>query len=103
MRTGWQKLGVEQLRLSTTDLTPPSVQDLTKGVNFILDAPEGSVYVHCKAGRSRSATLVACYLMKVHNWSPEEAVSFIKDKRPHVMILPSHYEVLRTFQQTLSD
>ena len=25
-----------------------------------------SVYVHCKAGRTRSATLVACYLIKVH-------------------------------------
>lgn len=25
----------------------------------------GTVYVHCKAGRTRSATLVGCYLMMV--------------------------------------
>lgn len=28
-------------------------------------ASPGTVYVHCKAGRTRSATLVGCYLMMV--------------------------------------
>jgi len=28
----------------------------------------GTVYVHCKAGRTRSATLVACYLITVRSW-----------------------------------
>ena len=27
-----------------------------------------SVYVHCKAGRTRSATLVGCYLMQKNGW-----------------------------------
>ena len=37
------------------------------GVAFIMEhsLKRNSVYVHCKAGRTRSATLVACYLMKV--------------------------------------
>lgn len=29
------------------------------------DQSPGTVYVHCKAGRTRSATLVGCYLMMV--------------------------------------
>lgn len=29
--------------------------------------PGPTVYVHCKAGRTRSATLVGCYLMMVNN------------------------------------
>ena len=32
---------------------------------FGFSASGDSVYVHCKAGRTRSATVVACYLMKV--------------------------------------
>lgn len=64
----WRSAGVDQLRLSTVDLTGvPSLQNLQRGVDFALRHRERgtSVYVHCKAGRSRSATLVAAYLIKV--------------------------------------
>ena len=43
----------------------PDNDKLRKGVSFINDVEDGKVYVHCKAGRTRSATLVACYLMDV--------------------------------------
>lgn len=64
----WRAAGVEQLRLSTVDLTGvPSLENLHRGVDFALKYREQgtSVYVHCKAGRSRSATLVAAYLIRV--------------------------------------
>ena len=45
----------------------PSQEMLLIGVEFIKEniVNGGIVYVHCKAGRSRSATLVGCYLMEV--------------------------------------
>lgn len=61
---------MEQLRLSTVDLTGvPTLENLQKGVEFILRhrACGNSVYVHCKAGRSRSATMVAAYLIQVRS------------------------------------
>lgn len=64
----WRAAGVEQLRLSTVDLTGvPSMENLHRGVKFALQHKEQgtSVYVHCKAGRSRSATLAAAYLIRV--------------------------------------
>lgn len=66
----WKQYGVEFLQLSTVDIFETPCQDkLLKGVDFInkfhSGERKGSVYVHCKAGRTRSATLVGCYLMMV--------------------------------------
>lgn len=64
----WKKLGVDAIRFSVVDMFEAPPQDmLLKGVEFINNkiSNGGVVYVHCKAGRSRSAALVACYLMKV--------------------------------------
>lgn len=61
-------MGVEQLRLSTVDLTGiPSLENLREGVKFVQKHRDSgnSVYVHCKAGRFRSATMVAAYLIQV--------------------------------------
>lgn len=99
----WQKLGVRFLCLPTTDIfEAPCQEKLLKGVNFINEiAPSGdSVYVHCKAGRTRSATLVGCYLMAKHNWTPEQAVACMKEKRPHVLLHNKQWQALRQFYAT---
>ncbi|WWC88685.1 uncharacterized protein L201_003598 [Kwoniella dendrophila CBS 6074] len=44
----------------------------------------GSVLVHCQAGMSRSATVVAAYLMREYDLDPVQAVVALRDKRPVV-------------------
>ncbi|XP_054017407.1 phosphatidylglycerophosphatase and protein-tyrosine phosphatase 1 [Dryobates pubescens] len=100
----WEAMGVEQLRLSTVDLTGvPTLENLHKGVEFILQhrAHGNSVYVHCKAGRSRSATMVAAYLIQLHRWSPQEAVEAIAKIRPHILIRHKQVQVLETFHRNV--
>lgn len=67
LQQGWAQHGIRFLQLPTRDIfEAPCQEKLKEGVEFIQNIKnEGSVYVHCKAGRTRSATLVACYLMKV--------------------------------------
>ncbi len=39
------------------------------------------VLVHCYAGQQRSCALVACYLIKYKNMTPDTAINYIKQKR----------------------
>ncbi|XP_023418803.2 phosphatidylglycerophosphatase and protein-tyrosine phosphatase 1 isoform X3 [Cavia porcellus] len=104
-RKEWKNVGVEQLRLSTVDMLGiPTLANLQKGVQFALKYRSlgQCVYVHCKAGRSRSATMVAAYLIQVHNWSPEEAIKVITSIRSHIHITNGQLEVLREFYKANS-
>ncbi|XP_013876879.1 phosphatidylglycerophosphatase and protein-tyrosine phosphatase 1 [Austrofundulus limnaeus] len=98
----WHAAGVEQLRLSTVDLTGvPSLENLLTGVEFVLHHRErgSSVYVHCKAGRSRSATLAAAYLIRLHSCSPEEACQKLASVRPHILVRSAQLEMLRKYHE----
>jgi len=50
---------------------------------FIQEAlsKNGIVLVNCQLGMSRSATIVAMYLMKKHKWSAPDAIHFIQVRR----------------------
>jgi len=40
------------------------------------------VYVHCSAGVYRSPQIVVLYLILTNNYTPEEAVEFVKSRHP---------------------
>jgi hypothetical protein len=40
-----------------------------------------SVLVHCHQGIQRSCAITACYLVKYHNMTPNQAIEYIKSKR----------------------
>ncbi|KAK2585146.1 hypothetical protein KPH14_008652 [Odynerus spinipes] len=113
----WKKYNVQFLQLSTTDIfEAPCQKKLQMGVDFINrfsgksnrvrnnydneTQESGSVYVHCKAGRTRSATLVGCYLITKYGWTPEEAVDYMKSKRHHILLHTAQWHALRLFYET---
>lgn len=96
----WEKLGVETLYLPTVDLVAaPSQVDLLKGVDFIKKHADlkQSVYVHCKAGRTRSATLAACFFVKHYGWTRSKAVEFLTKKRPHIWLRQEQLAAIDVF------
>ena len=54
--------------------------DVLQQINTSINNKE-PVLVHCYAGQQRSCALVACYLMKYNNMTPDKAINFIKQKR----------------------
>ncbi|WP_233215504.1 phosphatidylglycerophosphatase and protein-tyrosine phosphatase 1 family protein [Rhodopirellula bahusiensis] len=82
----YAKHDIEQLHLPITDFTHPSLQDVTTGVAFIQRHVESgkAVYIHCKAGRARSATIAICWLIAHKGMTPDEAQAWLLEKRPHI-------------------
>ena len=53
-----------------------------------------NILVHCQAGKSRSSTIVAAYLMAHSNMTCDEALSFVRKRRPIIRPNPGFYKSL---------
>ncbi|MCH2183290.1 MAG: dual specificity protein phosphatase family protein [Mariniblastus sp.] len=95
---------IEQCRVPMVDFTHPSLANIEKGVDFIEReiAKGGKVYVHCKAGRARSATIVLCWLMKQKGMTAEEAQAYLLKKRPQVNPRIMNRKGVREFEAKLN-
>ena len=61
-----------------------------------------NVFVHCRAGVQRSATIVVGYLMKYNQMSLEQAMTYLKYIRDCVFYPQANFiEALKTYEQTL--
>ena len=59
------------------------------------------VLVHCAAGMQRSAACVAMFLIATKNMNPEEAMEFIRDRRPIAFQpSPNFYRAIQGFYRT---
>ncbi|XP_075103768.1 phosphatidylglycerophosphate phosphatase PTPMT1 [Nicotiana tabacum] len=92
--------GIRHLVLPTRDyLFAPSLHNICQAVEFIHEnASNGqSTYVHCKAGRGRSTTIVLCYLVKYKQMTPNDAYNYVKSIRPRVLLASSQRQAVEEF------
>ena len=85
--------------LPILDLTAPTQDQLHAAAAFIAEeSANGTVYVHCKIGYSRSAAVVGAYLLASgHAATIDEAVEKLREVRPTIVIRPEVTEALRAF------
>jgi protein tyrosine phosphatase (PTP) superfamily phosphohydrolase (DUF442 family) len=86
------------LHLPTVDDTPPALEQLRQGADFIAEeiARGGAVYVHCGAGVGRAPTTAAAYLVST-GLTPDETWARIRAVRPFIRIKPGQAAQIARF------
>ncbi|XP_026447567.1 putative dual specificity protein phosphatase DSP8 isoform X2 [Papaver somniferum] len=102
----WDKIDqsykMDHLVIPTRDyLFAPSFVDISRAVDFIHETAScGKVtYVHCKAGRGRSTTIVLCYLVHYKQMTPSAAFEYVRFRRPRVLLAPSQWKAVQDYQR----
>ncbi len=95
----WNHCSIDRLRIIAEDMHALDLEEIKRTLSFIHSYER--VYVHCKAGRGRSAIIVICYLMQYQNMKLEEAVSFVKKKRSVIRFQRLQKQNLKAFAATL--
>lgn len=74
---------IRLMHIPTPDLTPPTMEDLKKGVDFISDVNESqkAVVVHCAQGIGRTGTMLGAYFVIKEGMAAQKAIEIVRDRR----------------------
>ncbi|XP_016069812.1 PREDICTED: protein tyrosine phosphatase domain-containing protein 1 isoform X2 [Miniopterus natalensis] len=87
---GWKDYGVASLT---------TILDMVKVMTFALQ--EGKVAIHCHAGLGRTGVLIACYLVFATRMTADQAIVFVRAKRPNSIQTRGQLLCVREFTQFL--
>ena len=90
--------GLEYLHLPMPDFAPPAPQQVDEFVSFCDDclARGRAVAVHCIAGRGRTGTMVACYM--VHRGAlPGDAILYVRQRRYGAIETPGQEQAIHEY------
>lgn len=87
-----QTLGLRRLHLAVRDTYPPSAADMDAAFVFLRDAladPGARVYVHCRAGWGRTATILAAFLARTQGQDYDTMLAEMQEqvRRDHDILL----------------
>jgi len=60
-----------------------------------------TVYVHCRNGASRSGMVVIAYLMYKNRWTRDEALEYVRKRRPVTRPNPAFMERLLEWEKVV--
>jgi protein tyrosine/serine phosphatase len=85
--TDFEKRAVEKLKIKYINvplpaLSAPSPSDVRKVLNLLNEETSGVVFVHCRRGKDRTGTIIACYRIQHDGWDHERA---LREAKSHGM------------------
>lgn len=96
------RFGLRYLHLPVEDMTAPTIEDVEEFITFARDTRRtaAGTLVHCTAGRGRTGTMLACYLVH-EGCSPAEAVAEVRRCRPGSIETPAQEALIRRYADRL--
>jgi atypical dual specificity phosphatase len=93
---------IDYLHISIQDYGAPSLEELDRVVNYISQQIDraGPVMVHCSAGKGRTGTILAAYLIKKENgMTADKAISRLSRIRGESVQSKDQEKILFTYEK----
>jgi protein tyrosine phosphatase (PTP) superfamily phosphohydrolase (DUF442 family) len=95
-------LGIACRHVPVPDRGPPTMDQLVEVATWLRQQDEARMYVHCKGGFGRAAT-VAVGLLVLRGSAMDDAVEQVRRARPEMRLNSSQLEWLRTVERERRD
>lgn len=82
--------------IADTQAPPPHIiRVLVEAIDDVMSRPQNILYVCCRAGQERTATVLTAWYAHHHGVSYEEALAVLRKGRPKLMPLPHQADAVR--------
>jgi tyrosine-protein phosphatase SIW14 len=69
-----ESLGIKYVNVPFPAMSAPPPGDLKRVLQLISQDDAGSTFVHCRRGKDRTGTVIACYRIEHDGWQPKDAL-----------------------------
>jgi tyrosine-protein phosphatase SIW14 len=66
-------LGMQYVNVPMRGMTAPSVDQVKRVLGLLVPDDAGKIFVHCRRGKDRTGTIVACYRVQHDGWDTRKA------------------------------
>ena len=74
-----EKLGIKYINIPLAALSAPSNAQIQSVLKLLTDNDSGPVLLHCRRGKDRTGTVIACYRIQHDGWNNQRALAEAKE------------------------
>jgi len=68
-----ESLGIKYINIPLRALSPPTPEEIKRILSLISSDDSGAMFVHCRRGKDRTGTVIACYRVEHDGWDNRKA------------------------------